>query len=523
MAVDIYGNIITEQGQKTGGAVNVQTGQVVQPNTISPITTETLNQGNSIINPPTYSYPDFSTPTNAAIAGAQTSFNEPRPEDTTLQTTNALLAQLGITSDLTVPPTSGTDYFTQLTGLTPEQIATNRAESQRKVRDLNAQMASLKSEADQLKLREQAIPLEQQEVGIGRRGMAGIQGLTEQELRKNALKSLDLAYRTLPVSAQLNAEQGNLDAANANITTLLGLQEKDQQATKEYNDKWYERMSKVADTEQKNRIEIWKDKRNIEDAAKTELLDWKKQYVKSAIDNGNYKLAGQLATAKTLEELQSLSQQIQPKQENLIYRELPDGRAVMMDNQGNIVRTVATKIGGINGAGMIEEDTTNQLKLATAKSNIDLISGLTTDSYLTTAVGPNRLARISFTNVFTGGKDNFIAGVEQLRSQLSLDSLINAKKQGATFGALSDTEMKILSASASKLGTWAIKDEKDPTKIIGYQANEKDFKKELEKINNFARLDYILKGGDPIDVGAQQMGDGTIWVLNNDGTYTQLK
>jgi len=170
--------------------------------------------------------------------------------------------------------------------------------------------------------------------------------------------------------------------------------------------------------------------------------------------------------------------------------------------------------------GELGEVKQGPLAKAQAQNNINLISGLASDKYLNTAVGPNTLARTSFTNVFTGGKNNFIAGIEQLRSQLTLDSLVNAKARGATFGALSEGELKTLQASGSKLATWAIKD-KDGN-ITGYSANETDFKRELDKINNFAKLDYLIKGGSPEDVGAKTMDDGTIWVLNSDGTYTQL-
>lgn len=163
---------------------------------------------------------------------------------------------------------------------------------------------------------------------------------------------------------------------------------------------------------------------------------------------------------------------------------------------------------------------TGPVAQAQAKGNIDLISGLASDKYLSSAVGPNTFARTSLFNVFTGGKSNFIAGVEQLSSQLSLDSLIRAKANGATFGALSDSELKILSASASKIGSWAIKD-KDGN-VVGYKTSEAEFKKELDKINNFAKLDYLIKGGSVEDVGAQQLADGTIWVANSDGSFTQL-
>ena len=42
-------------------------------------------------------------------------------------------------------------------------------------------------------------------------------------------------------------------------------------------------------------------------------------------------------------------------------------------------------------------------------------------------------------------------------------------------------------------------------------------------INNFAKLDYIVKGGNPSDVGAKIMADGTVWAANSNGTYTQIK
>lgn len=160
-------------------------------------------------------------------------------------------------------------------------------------------------------------------------------------------------------------------------------------------------------------------------------------------------------------------------------------------------------------------------ELAMNKSNVDLVGNLLKDSNLKGAVGPNRLARVSLKNVFTGGKSNFIAGVEQLRSQLNLDTLIRAKSQGATFGALSDQELKILSNAGTKLGTWALKDKNG--NVTGYNASEKDFKEELTKVNNFAKLDYILKGGEPTEVGAQIMNDGTIWTKNSDGTMTKLR
>jgi hypothetical protein len=59
-------------------------------------------------------------------------------------------------------------------------------------------------------------------------------------------------------------------------------------------------------------------------------------------------------------------------------------------------------------------------------------------------------------------------------------------------------------------------------KVKGYKASEKDFKTELDKINNYAKLDYLIKGGNIADIGATVTEDGKIWVKNSDGTLTSL-
>lgn len=162
------------------------------------------------------------------------------------------------------------------------------------------------------------------------------------------------------------------------------------------------------------------------------------------------------------------------------------------------------------------------MALAVAQQNIQNIDNLLSDTAIRTAVGANPLARFVGRGLdsFTGSRQNFIAGVEQMRSQLTLDNLINAKSRGATFGALSVPELQMLSAAASKLSTWAIKD-KDGN-VTGYRASEKDFKTEMNKINNLAKLDYILKGGDASSVGGIVNGE-SIYVKNSDGSVTQLR
>lgn len=239
-----------------------------------------------------------------------------------------------------------------------------------------------------------------------------------------------------------------------------------------------------------------------------------------------------------------------------------NGRKVLIDSQtGEVISDFA----GDGGA-------TDTLALAVGQQNIDTINNVLHSGALSSAVGPSGLAQTSpglwgatkrfisgalagaavgggagaaaggvgaipgaivgalslgvinsvrgTTDELTGDRQNFVAGVEQLRSQLTLDKLTQSKQSGATFGALSDGERQTLAAAATKLGTWAIK---SGDRVIGYNTSEEAFKKEMDTINNFAKLDQILKGAAPESVGALAQPDGSIWVINSDGSMTRIR
>jgi hypothetical protein len=112
---------------------------------------------------------------------------------------------------------------------------------------------------------------------------------------------------------------------------------------------------------------------------------------------------------------------------------------------------------------------------------------------LTNLVGPNALATPQFA-WSKGAQQEFAASVHQIAGKLTLQSLINAKASGATFGALSDSELALLAASASKLSDWEIKD-KNGIGTGVWKASEASVKAELEKIKQYALLDYYKKTG----------------------------
>lgn len=203
--------------------------------------------------------------------------------------------------------------------------------------------------------------------------------------------------------------------------------------------------------------------------------------------------------------LQKLAQYVKP---------LSEKESLELENQRLQNQKLNLDLGGNTPSG--------QLQLAQAQDSINSVDTLVKDPNIRSAVGPTFLGRLigSGYDRATGGRQNFIAEVEKLRSNLNLDSLIEAKKKGATFGALSDQELQVLSNSATKIGQWAKKDKNG--NVVAYNASEKDFKRELDKINNFSKLDYILKGGDPDTVGVQLNAAGKYVVRNSDGSITEL-
>lgn len=155
-----------------------------------------------------------------------------------------------------------------------------------------------------------------------------------------------------------------------------------------------------------------------------------------------------------------------------------------------------------------------------AQEQIDAISVLLGNTKgLKASVGTTALFGRGGNYDFGSARGEFQAGIQQLTSQLTLDNLISAKARGATFGALSQGELNILAGGATKLNTWAKKDKNG--NIVGFKTSEANVRRELDKIANFAKKDFILKGGDPATVGAQVLPDG-VWVQNSDGSFTKL-
>lgn len=162
---------------------------------------------------------------------------------------------------------------------------------------------------------------------------------------------------------------------------------------------------------------------------------------------------------------------------------------------------------------------TDEASVVQAKDQVAKINNLVKSPALKDAVGTNFFGRdwgrFDLSKV-TGDYQAFIGGVSNLVDQLSLDKLIQSKAQGATFGALSDNELRMLGNAATSINNWAEKDKNG--KVKGYNISEKQFKKELETIKTLYTRVIELKS----DTTIRTMNDGSVWQINPDGTLTQL-
>lgn len=154
----------------------------------------------------------------------------------------------------------------------------------------------------------------------------------------------------------------------------------------------------------------------------------------------------------------------------------------------------------------------NAQNASTAKTftdKVNQIKGLQEDTGgEAAAVGPNMLSRdagdqegfgntlkgmvykvahpiTSSKNFLTGAKSNYVAGVQQLTNQETLNNLLQLKQAGGTLGALNESEGQMLRDAATKINNWAIKDADG--RVTGYKTSEANFNAELQRLKDLAQ------------------------------------
>ena len=428
--------------------------------------------------------------------------------------------------------TSLQDLNNQLLG--QSQYRTQQEQTQN-IPELVKQQNELASRVTALSNEANAIPLQLQQESLGRGITAGgLQPLQTAALRNNAIQSLS-------ASSLLEASRGNLATAQNLVDRAVSARFdpiKEQIAVTQANLDLILKSPEYSLAD-KNRAQAQKD---IQDAKATQVAkqaDDSKAVYTTALTAQKYgapmDLVQKIQQAKTPDEANLLASQYLTdpkakydleaarldnvyKQAQIDYQKAQQaalGKPTVADKRA---AAADAKTAAAEAKAAETEKQAGLSKIPVLQDKVNLIDGLLSSDGLNTAVGTFGISRaIPIIDMFSkSARTDFIAGVQQLTSKETLDALTSLKAQGGTLGALSDGERAMLEGSATKIGTWALKD--DTGKVYGYETSEDNFKKELNTIKTLTNRAILKAQGSVFDSSEKSTLDS---VFNDPALYNQ--
>lgn len=409
--------------------------------------------------------------------------------------------------------TGKTDYTAQVNkeqGVDTETENLNKFTQQ--LSDLNAQATSLNREA-------QAIPLQVQEANKNTGATdAGVAPQTAGALRLNALKALSIAQQSDIAYAAATGSQMRLNAAKSKAQQIIDLKYKPLEDALALKKQQYDLNKDILAEYDKKRtealgIQLEKEKQNLEDIRTREKRnsDNAISYAKYAMDGGQSDLAAQIQSLDISSE--TFEQDLAKLQKQITN---PVAKLDIAIKQAQLAKLQKeTSLLGEPTAKEKKEEAdklkSTQGQIETLRQKIGLIDAINNSGGISARVGTSPLTRkgVGWENInpltylkglgdiysdLSGKGQQFAGGIHQLTSQEFLDALINAKSQGATFGALTDREGDALRAAATKINDWEIKDKSG--KGVGiWNIDERSFNSELEKIKELANASILRSQG----------------------------
>lgn len=469
-----------------------------------------------------------------------------------------------------------TKMYSDLLGTKPssEQLyndalaQSGKEQAQRDFNNLSSQITGITADA-QTKMQ----ILESQAGGKG--VTSSFLGRQQQEISRQA------AIQALPLSAQLQSAQGNLQMATENLNTLYQIKSADAQSTFDYKVKLVDSLAQYATTQQKSQMDyIIKAEERAYQEKKT-LLQEGKDKADLAFTNGQSLLGSQIMSLDSNSptygsDLARLTTGLKDpvreldialKKSNL-YTDSLQQKKLISDMNGTSEAPKVTSVNGVDSIwdgkkyvpaptntstniqkeniGKLFDEKLNQtnsmlgvkqgeiiIEDANGVYKIQDVNGKWRDipggKGLAGTTGVIGLSRTSLDfDVITGVRSNFIANVNQITNQATIDNLVAVKKAGGTFGALSEKELGLLEQSASKIGTWAIHEGGRPEgKVTGYETTDANMVQEIAKLQMHLRN---LKEADtgtrytpqeePIAADSYILNDvGNALQVNNYGNY----
>lgn len=257
-------------------------------------------------------------------------------------------------------------------------------------------------------------------------------------------------------------------------------------------------------------------------------VDAMSEYAKYAMEAGQSDIASQISSLDTTKP--TFKQDLAKLQAKIKNPTMELDLAIKRANLAKIQKETS-----LLGEPTAKEKAKTEAALQSAKDSIpatqdkiDAVDALLNASGLSTRVGSNILSRkpttfgggvtrtLSVVGIpsllkqegkeLTGAGQSFAGGVHKLISGLTLQSLIDAKSKGATFGALSDSELNILANSASALNDWEIKDGNGKGTGV-WNVDENTFKNELKTIQDLSKKALYKSQGNVLATDEQAILD----------------
>ena len=497
---------------------NYSMGTIQLPTATNVITTGNLNNQPQLNLP---SAPKDVTPYQSIIDGALTSLPKLDTTISTAETNQNNLVNL-LTSKIT--DLQGKAQYTKdaqdTAGVGTEQAQLDKYNAQ--LNDINASLTGLVNES-------KAIPLQMQNEVAGQ-GVtdAGLAPLTTAKLRENAIKALTLSSTADAISSNISNSEARLQRAKEKAQQIVDLKYKpiedsiaQIQTFLDINQKY---ILDPAEKKQAKATEIALQERS-RIIAEQKANDNKIQdmFINASASGAPAKLvANAKAIADKTKDPSQVAIALGQYSGDYYKTELLKTQIQTQKLEQAKTRAEISKLNAQTVAEKAKAKTDNTMALTKAKDQATAITSLLGNGYLTTAVGPNSLARTSFLSWATGGKQDFLSGMSSILNDQTLNALQTAKQGGATFGALSEGELKLLQDSATALNASAIRDEKG--NLTGFNMSESKFKDELTKLQTYAQLNFQRLGGsvdtfNPIDKNASSYLDNTILpAINSMGT-----
>lgn len=452
------------------------------------------------------------------------------------------------------------DLMARLTGRTADlQTAQDQAgvnAEAENLRKYTEQLANINAQASSLNREAQAIPIANR---LAYKGTAGtenqVQNVNYDQLQQNALKALSLGQQADIASASATGSQLRLNAAKEKAQQIVDLKYKpleDQLAIKK---QVYELNKDILTSVDKKRAEtlniaLQKEQRDLEEKKANE----------KAISEIGVTLGKYGADQSTIQDVLS-SKNIN----DAIIKagsKLQDPRAKMELESIRIDQLIKrAELAKIQRAtALLGQPTQDEKKVqATALKNVKaqipaledkmvLLDGVLSSNAIDSVVGPTFLSRAGgdiagiagrfvagatagaiagaplagvgaipgaiiggtalasqgLSDVF-GSRQSLISSVNQFTDKAFLDELLSLKERGGTLGQVTEKEGQALRSAASKIGTWEIKNDKG--QVIGYNASEKDFKDEINRIRTSTNRILTELRGSQYSAEEQQLLD----------------